>query len=353
MIPPHLPPPSSNIKVYKKMQNIKFIIVVTFLALIAGVTGASIMIGWVWPMRGEADRFTISYYRSTAARKQLEDSILQEIFSRTVLVYSNSSLFNGVETVQRDNFVGRGIVVSSDGWLVVYSPEFKDSAKNWRVVTNEGKSVGLEKAVYDQVNRMLFLKVSTTSSQYFKKQAEFVDGANNGDAAYVYDNNTWNYTMIESQRISNASLPHRDGIFSQHYILSNDFSSGDVVINAQGKVVGVVVEKNNVMPSSAFTHLISSVLNNATLQYRSLGAEGWFDSEQPVFINHLRVQGFFVDKIISKESVLKRGDVLMSIDNQVVDPTVLWYTIKNNAQVVLKIMRAGKIISVSAPVLLL
>lgn len=351
MIPPHLPAPSCSIETHQKWQRVKLIAAVTCISLVAGVTGASMMIGWIWPMSGDAEKFTVSYYRSAVVHKQLADRILQEVRSRIVRVYSESVSANGVVYAPADRYVGDAYVVSSDGWLALYAPDYNGVFKNWHIITAEGTSVSLEKAVYDARTGLLFLKVPTNASRYFTKQAEFIDTVKEGDDVFVNEHGLWNYSIIDHKKIYNELVPHSDAVQSVRYVLNNTFASGSLVITSDGRVVGMVTRGKHVLPSSVLTNLLSSILSKGTVTYTSLGVEGWFDAEAPVLVNNVAFPGFFVDHVTSKQSLLKRGDVIVSINDEVVDPFTMWYTIKNNKEVRLKVFRAGKTISIVAPVL--
>ena len=353
MIPPHLPPPSSNIVHHKKWQQIKLILLVSFLGLFAGVVGASVMLGWIWPMSGEADRFTALYYRSRVVYRQLELQILEEVKSKIASIYNITPLTDKVDIVNSKEKIGEAFVVSSDGWLALYIPEYKDNFKNWQVITNEGKIVALEKAVYDSYTNILFLKVSTDALQNFSKQMEFVERAQAGDDVFVYENGFWNYSTIAQEQQMNVVVPHLDSLSSKQYILTEDFSSGSVVITPQGRMIGVVVKNKHILPSVAITDRLSTVLSQGKIAYPSLGVEGWFNTEVPIVVKENRTSGFYVENIISKQSVLKRGDIILLINNEVVDPTTMWYTVRNNTEVTMSILRAGKVISIHASILIL
>jgi type II secretory pathway component PulC len=55
--------------------------------------------------------------------------------------------------------------------------------------------------------------------------------------------------------------------------------------------------------------------------------------------------------VIAKTSPLKKGDVLLEINNEIVNPDFLWYTLKNNSEAKIKILRQGKNITITVPII--
>jgi hypothetical protein len=77
-----------------------------------------------------------------------------------------------------------------------------------------------------------------------------------------------------------------------------------------------------------------------------LGVRGWFGTEKAVVDSRSTANNFVVTDVVYKNHLLKRGDNILEINDKIVDPEILWYTVSINKEVKLKISRAGKIIEV-------
>ena len=74
LYPPHLPPPSCNLETHRRLRRLKILGAATFFGLIAGLTGASMMIAWIWPGYGGGDLWVVTEQtRSPLYRAQLEE----------------------------------------------------------------------------------------------------------------------------------------------------------------------------------------------------------------------------------------------------------------------------------------
>jgi S1-C subfamily serine protease len=144
---------------------------------------------------------------------------------------------------------------------------------------------------------------------------------------------------------------HLDSAPILFYSLSTNFKPGSWVLNKQGRLIGVVTKDQLILPSRFVTSLLPSILTKQNLTYQSFGVEGWFSEEQPIVFQGLKLNGFVVSQVISKTSPLKKGDVILEINNEIVNPEFLWYTLKNSSEVSLKILRQGKNILITAPVI--
>lgn len=353
MIPPHLPPPSCDIKAHQKWQHIKIFIFTALLGLVGGVTGASIVLGWIWPVLDTKDQWAVSYFRSTSAQVQLEQRVREEIKDRIVSVYSDISQIGGTYYFNQEQKLGEGVVVSSDGWLVVYAALDPEKYKNWRVLTAQGKIFGVERALNDKYTGLTFLKIAQSGTVALYKQIEFSERISSGDDIFIYEDKVWQhglvaYSFYQSQE---SQLAHLDSLSVMRYFLTPSFKTGSLVVNNQGRMVGIIAKDGSLLPSEHIQALLPTILTKQIIVHRSLGVEGWFNEEQPVILDSVRANGFIVYKVLGKQSLLKPGDVIIEANNKIVDPESLWYTIRYNQEVELKVLRQKKIISLKIPVI--
>lgn len=349
MHPPHLPPKSSSLEIHRLWQRLKLFLLVVVFGLIAGMSGASMMLGWIWPRFAEGDTWITSYTSPGLTRVQLENRIQEEISSRIVNVYRGSSSLNGTSYLNKK--VGDGIILSSDGWLAMYQPNYDGNYKNLYVTTKDGQVLQSEKAQWDKYSGVLYVKIK---DQQFKVVG-FNDANSSLDNIFVFQNSHWYHGSALYPSLD-YKIPHLDSAPILSYSLSGSFSTGEVVINNQGRVVGFITEKNLLLPSFYITRILPKVLSRQTLSYPSLGVDGWFSEEQPIVSEkpksgtdpangsgiREKIQGFMVSNVWSASNPLRRGDVLAEINGRVVTADNLWYIISGDQALNAKILRAGK-----------
>ncbi len=341
MLPPHLPPKSSSLEVRRLWQRLKLLLAVAVFGLIAGMSGAAMMLGWIWPRFGEGDTWIASYARRGLTSIQLENHIQEEISSRIVTVYKGSTVLNGVSSLNKK--IGDGIILSSDGWFAMYQPNYDGNYKNLHVITKDGQVQQPENAKLDKYSGILYVKIK---DQQFKV-AGFNDETFSLDDVFVFRNSYWYHgsalypSLILTQ---SGKIPHLDSAPLLFYSLDGSFNVGEVAINNQGRVVGFITEKNLLLPSIYITRILPKILSQQALSYPSLGVDGWFSEEQVIVFDKAKARGFVVANVWSAANLLRRGDVLMEINGRVVTADNLWYIISGGQALNAKILRAGKIL---------
>ncbi len=352
MFPPHLPAPSCNIQEHHRWQRIKLIIAAAVFGLAGGMTGASIVLGWIWPGYGGGETLMIARGNVNVNDRQLEEKVRSEITERIVSVYSSVITEGKVEYLPEDNKLGEAIVVGSDGWLAMYAPAALGYNKNYRVVFPNGRVYGLEKIVNDTTAKVAYLKILNsgheTSNQF--KVASFVGEISFGDNLFLHANNNWSNVTVAGQNFRDYLNSHLDTAPSVVYNLFGEKKANSIVINNQGKFVGFVESNGALLPAPGIERILSAVLVTGKVTYTSLGVEGLFSEEQPVVIDKDVKKGFLVTKVTGKNSLLRRSDLIMEVNGQIVDPASFWYNINGRDTVSLKIWRQGKILELSAPV---
>lgn len=340
MHPPHLPPKTSNVEFHHLWKRLKWLLAIVLFSVVAGMSGASMMLGWIWPRFAEGDMWVTSYTRPGLTRAQLESHIREEVSSRIVSVYKISSNINGAGYLNKK--IGDGVILSSDGWLAMYQPNYDGAYKGLNVVAGDGKVWQPEKALWDKYSGILYIKIP--DGQF--KVAGFVDENSALDEVFIFHNSYWYHGSVLYPSL-NYQIPHLDSAPLVSYSLNGSFNVGEVAINNQGRIVGFITEKNLLLPSYYITRILPNVLNKQSLSYPSLGVDGWFSEEQTIVSDKTKITGFLVTNVWSAPNQLRRGDVIREINGRIVTTDNLWYIVSNSQTLNLKVLRAGKVIDVT------
>ncbi len=350
-IPPHLPPPVSNIENHRKWQRIKILLVSVVFGMLAGATGASMMLGWIWPGFGGGNVWFSSKSVNVASRDILDTQTRLELADRMATVYRDLSTIASLNFLSPEKKIGEAMFVSSDGWMILYYPTYNGDYKNWRVLLNNGRSFVVQKVLKDNNSNLVYLKITPEQAGSQFKVVNFADDVKPSDDVYVHNNNNWNHDLVVNKIPRSAQLPHLDSAPNTVIELNKTFNGGDIVVDTQGKIVGIVSDSRYILPSQYVVNVLPGILGTQKVAYRTLGVSGWFSNEQPIIIKNEMTAGFAVAKVILKNSNLKTGDIILEVNGQIADNENLWYTINSNQSLKLKVLRKGKTIEFTQVVL--
>ncbi len=350
-VPPHLPPPVCNLEEHRKWQRIKILLVSVVFGLLAGASGAAMLLGWVWPGFGGGDAWILSSSVNNIPRDLLDIRVRAELEDRIASVYRDLSGTAGINFLSPDKKIGEAIFVSSDGWLTLYYPNYNGDYKNWRVLLNNGHSFVVQKVLKDNNSNLVYLKVTADQSGAQFKVVNFGDEAKQLEDVYVYSHGSWHHTWVTNKIVQSFHLPHLDSAPSTVVELNESFDAGDLVVGAQGKIVGLVSDGRYVLPSQYVANILPGVLGLQKITYRTLGTYGWFSAEQPIIVKNELTAGYAVARVTLNNSNLKAGDIIVEVNGQVADSNNLWYNIISNKNLKLKVLRKGKIIEFTQDVL--
>ena len=350
-VPPHLPPPSCSIEEHHKWQRIKVLLVAVVFGLLAGISGASMLVGWVWPGFGGGDSWILSSGVTNTSRDLLDVRTRVEIEDRVASVYRDISGTAGINYLSPDKKIGEAIFVSSDGWLTLYHPTYNGDFKNWRVLLNGGHSYVVQKVLKDTNSNLVYIKINADQSGAQFKVVNFGDESKLLEDVYVYSHNSWYHTWITNKVSQSFRSPHLDSAPSTAIELNESFDEGDLVIGAQGKIVGLVSSGHYVLPGQYIANVLPGILGAQKVTYRTLGVFGWFSQQQPIIVKNELTSGFAVARVFLDKSKLKAGDIILEVNGQIADSENLWYNIISNQNLKLKVLRKGKIIEFTQDVL--
>jgi hypothetical protein len=347
--PPHLPAPSCNIITHRKWQRIKILSAAAVFGLAAGLSGAAIMLGWIWPGWGGGDDWMVSRVNNSwLSRTQLEERVRLEMVDRVAEVYARASNLRGVNYFSNNDKVGEAMVVTSDGWLVMYFPGSIAGYKYWQVLLND-EVYKVTNILTDQNAGLVYFKLAENKQPAGRDGTQFkvVSFENNlvqaGDEVYVLQNNDWQYAIVKQLLPKAISVPHLDSAPVARYSLNINVLAGEIVIDKSGKSIGVVAEDGSVLPARYISRVLSGVLERKIIFYPSFGLEGWFSFEQPIAVGIESLKGFLVTK---GSGEIRSGDVIVEINGQIVNEDNLWYNLNTTSAVRVKVSRMGKILEV-------
>lgn len=347
--PPHLPAPACEIKSHHNLQRIKLILAAAVFGLVAGISGASMVVGWIWPSLGNGDIYLESYNYTLLSRNQLSESLQVEAQQRVAQVYKDVSDSSGISYLSEQKRLGTAIIVTSDGWLTIYLPNYDGIYKNWRVLLYNGTVYSVKQVVRDLRSNYVYLKLDTHADAQFKV-VTFADNVKAGDDVYAYSSGVWKRNIVQDKVYKPLTAVHLDTAANYGFLLANPVVTGAVVLNNQGRVAGVIAENGLLITGEQVNRVLPYILRAQKATYLSLGVEGWYSEENPILNKTEKINGFAVARVLSKISKLRVGDIILEINGQVVNSETMWYNISGNNSVKVKILRKGKMVELETSV---
>ena len=348
-IPPHLPPKTNSVKLHNLKESLKTIFLISVLGIFAGFAGASVVLGWIWPYAGEGETWAISRNRSTLSMQKIEERVMDETSKRTVKIYKDKT----ANRLDPTDLLANAVVVSSDGWVVFYLNENVNNFKSWQVLDSEGKIWNIDKTVRDVRSDLIYahLKNANSSDRQFKVVGFDNDLIKSGEEVYVLENGNWYYSFVNYPVYSTSGESHLDGAVAVEYSLNNKFNKGEIVITPQGKVAGFITKNGNLLPYFAITRILPNILSEQVVAYASLGAEGYLTFESPFITDSGAIDGFFVSKIVSTKSSLKRGDLITEINGEKINQENFGNQFIGIDKASLKVYRNGDFINITSSII--
>ena len=354
MLPPHLPKPACNIAAHQRWLEIRIIILASFFGLIAGITGATISIAWIWPGYGGGNTWIVSQNRSSSAAA-LDENISREGADRVFGVYRGASKQNNTEFLAADDKLGDAVAIGSDGWLALAASDkiASENLSRVRAIGSDGEVYGAVKTLYDPYAKILYVKINPSNQNLDNlsvtqfRVASFEESVSPSDDIYIFENNEWRAAVVgEKKHITGDRL---DSAPSYNYSLINTAAANTVAMNSRGRVVGFVDADGRLLPSIFVSRVMPTVLSAQKISYPSLGVAGRLSDYEPAIASNTAFSGLMVTNVWNKKSKLQRGDVIMKINGQIVHDESLWYNISGETAS-LTVWRSGKTLEIIAPI---
>ena len=354
MFPPHLPPPSSSLARHRQWERIKIILVSAVFGILAGISGAAVLVGIVWPMAVGNESYFNDLGSLAPPREQLQARAQSKIKDQVFTVYQKATTVGKVSYFSSSDRVADGVMSVTSGWLLSYVPAFDGKIKDWLAVAENGSLYSVTSSLFDKRTGLLYLKIEPrikkngVSDQQFRV-ATYSSGLNQYDEVFVYQDGRWHSTMTSGE-VANSENSHLDSASTHTYNLSDSFKNGSIAIDSSGNMVGFVVGQSAVMSLVNENYFLNGIDDKKQIRYPSLGVEGWYSDEKLLVINEERISGFIVSKVVGNKQFFQKGDIILEINGRSATRDNLWYNI-TATRVRVSVWRNGNIVENQVQVL--
>ncbi len=341
--PPHLPPQTCVISHHRSWQRIKLVIISTLFGALAGLTTAALFAAFFTTFTLSPEGFVVTSH--TTPEGSVSEAVNRRVASTVFTLYKKSSTLGGVTYLDPTDRLAEAVVGVSSGWLVASVPAYDGMFKDWRVVGEEGALFEVTKVLYDKYLGLAYVRVERLlpagdSSEEQLKVALFTTSFDAPSVVFVRRGGELVPTRLVPAD-SRLFTAHLDTVPTARYTLRDSFPAGSVVVNADGAVLGFVRQDNRLIPTATVGSILAGISDRPVVTYRTLGVEGWFSDEAPLYTGAQSFDGLLVTRVLSSSSGLRRGDTIREINGRPVRFETIWYT-SNEPTARLKVFRAGK-----------
>lgn len=341
---PHLPPKSCNVVWYRRLQSLPGLLVVMALSGFVGVTSALTAVGWIIPSFIPSQAVNV-FGTNQGAREQANPSLLRHVSDRRVNIFDKRKKI-GLEYYNIENQVAEAALLSSDGWAVLYSPEFYFGQQyNWEVLDTQGAPHAIEQTVFDSITGLVYLKLSGNGFRIFSLP-DWND-IQRGTHGWAVSKDVAQYVILDT--LYNKSLSYSSAFWKQQYLfdLSEFNGMNSIVINEQGSLLGLSDEKGRMIPGFWISEHIRSLLSTQQLHISGVSVLGKYvdvsikkkEQENIPFL-----YGFYITQYMKP---FKIGDVVVRIDNKSLDPVFTpFYIFSSPENINITVLRSNELIEI-------
>ncbi len=323
-IPPHLPRKACDVKAHQTWRSLWWLL---FLIFIAGLTSLALTLAslvWLAPSF-IPDQLTATFQRvSQPQRQEIDLSVLNRTRQRLWYIYDKRQKIDGrfysdeVDKLQ-------AVMFSSDGWAVVYTPDYrKGMEKFWEGVDYQGSSYAIKNVFVDPVSKFNYVQFQGESFP-FTSFANW-DGISQGSMVWEIANN--NPKQHNLEKAVSFELTKVYSIWKPYffYNLPEAEQAGNLIIDDNGDLVGLVDENNNILFGWMINSQYASILQNGAPDYKAVAWNGYmvhgFVQQDDLT---KRVAGFYVESSPTRatSSTVGVGDVITRVQNRPVEAETL------------------------------
>lgn len=343
---PHLPPETCRVDTHNKIRNIGWILFFVFVAFVAGLSAALIAVAWLTPNFASEQMVRTSFAEKSQFATP-DPLIIRQVKQRTLMIYDKRKKVDS-QYYSQDAFITDAGLISSDGWAVAFANGYSVAQeKNWEAIDYQGTFYKIDRAVYDSVSRLLYLKVAGTD---FRSVAFVSDKEiNTGSSLWSLYGENWNantvgdYAALASKKIFAIWKPQ-----SAHSLVFSE-PVGSLLFNTSGDLFGLTDDKGLLIPSTLISLQVNNLLANQAIKYQGLNLNGYLVKRVAYENNGLELSGFYVADVgaHTNTTTVDENDLVLQINHEPINDNSLAYQVLLSApDMTLTVWRNGETVEV-------
>lgn len=325
-LPPHLPKKTEQVFFSKNYQHIIALVLTIVIAFLSGIAGSLVIIQKYFPERGTSQTIlTLKNEQEKSAGYNLPAvSVLDsQVAQRIVRIFDGRKKVLGT-AYPKNSFIGEAVLLTSDGWAVVYQKRFLEwQYANWEVVDFQGKSYRIEKNIYDRNTGLTYIKID---GEDFRSDIKFASESSVEKAGVVW-------VVAQTNRIpvllgENISVKDDNSdytIFDERFrreILA-DIEPGKIIMNEKGELYGFSDENGTLVEAREVAGQLNQLTQGGSPQYYGLPVSGYeveVIRNQGDSVNELGLYVYRGTSVRPSTSTVVAGDIIIEVNGEPYSP---------------------------------
>jgi len=245
----------------------------------------------------------------------------------------------------REDSLGRGFILTNDGWLVTSNQVITDPQDEYLAVRSKGEAYPVEEIISDPLTPVVFVKIAASNlpvlnfdknSRVLTGQTFIAQDQEGGIKIGTIEDNFYRF----GQQLTDFILSSEE--LDNYYLTDEDLTNlalAEPVVNHQNQVIGLVVvagKEKLILPLANFAMIIDDVLKEKKISRVLLGVEylnldrlildleahpQYRDINQGALIyqnKQLGITGVAVDSPAAVAG-LKNGQVILKVEGEAID----------------------------------
>ena len=355
--PPHLPAKGKILDQSSRSQSWSTILIVIVIALLSGLAAALVTTAWlVPPIRADYIWPTVDTSRRSSP-VVVEPGLQNTVRQRLLHVYdvATGDGLNESFLYQAHHQIATALIVSSDGWAAVSQSLAVGSGgyQGWRAVDYRGRIYEINQVVVDPRTELTYLQLK--SDDIFPV-IEFSDierwqQQDAGRPAWLVHQDMWQSVFVNDFVLGVTEEPLPIWQTHRQRTLVGALSGSAFVINAKGALVGIIRDDKTFVDARFVRLHTTLLLERERISYQGIPIVGFFIDTIVVDDVVQPMAGFYVVRQTQGQSVVRQGDIVVSVDGHAPDPvdTPLQLLQSQQKEVLLRVRRKQEEFEVSIP----
>lgn len=316
--PPHLPPPACSVPTHYTFKTLQKLLAIVFLGALAGISAALAALAWALPSILPVQQLSSIEYNARHAQTP-NVVLLQRIRQRVVRVYDVKKRV-GEGFYSQDAMVGEAMMLSSDGWGVIYDPLdlLKDTSTlegiDYQHIAHPVKTV-----VRDAGRHLVYVKFDGAGFHivpFFQ-----ADRLTSGLTLWSFTRDRWAVAEVDGLVRLDVKGPLSPTEPQYAHALLLQAQKHSILLTDQGELVGFTDGATISLPAWIVEHELQSILQQGKLPASTVAWKGSIVSQE--IGTGVDAYAFYVESAPKTGTGIRSGDLILRVNGKPVDPVTL------------------------------
>ena len=340
--PPHLPPKSCSVPLYRRLMLSSSLIVITIIALASGLVGGIVSDVYIVPEQYTTGTGVVSR-GNTHLVKELEDPIFLRDQLRKTVTLVQKSVYS-LEGYLPLDYTLTGVLLTDTGWFVIPQlGELSPAADEWIAVAMNGEVYDVKTFITDARSGVVYGSLQANGFRV----TSFADlsSLTPGLSLWALRNGNLERTALAYPEARTGESA--DTLGNAQYLFHTEATLpfGTVLWTDDGAFFGFVNDAGVLVPWFMIESMYTDVLSGNEITYTPLPVTGnvvLLTEKQSALAAGARY-GFFLDTVDASTS-LQANDLITHIGDTTIDPWTVQAQIalQNGDTIFLRVLREGE-----------